>query len=109
MNHPKQSGEITKLRSEIERLRSELAETRVQQSTSAEVLKVISGSSFDLNAVLSTLAESAAILCGCNHAAIYLRDGSGLRGAHSSVLVPKKFRDRSISFLKLIGRPYPAG
>jgi two-component system, NtrC family, sensor kinase len=81
VKHPKQSGEVTKLRRENERLRSELAETRLQQSTSAEVLKAISGSSFDLKAVLSTLAESAATLCGCNHAAIYLRDGDGLRGS----------------------------
>ena len=81
MKHPKQSGEVTKLRHENERLRSELADTRLQQSTSAEVLKAISDSSFDLRAVLSTLAESAATLCGCNHAAIYLRDGDGLRGS----------------------------
>ena len=73
--------ENARLFKEVQARTAELTESLQQQTATADVLKVISRSAFDLKAVFQTLIESAAQLCGGEGSAIYTRDGDVYRAA----------------------------
>ena len=94
--------ENMRLFDEVQARTEDLAESLQQQTATADVLKIISRSTFDLAAVLDTLVNSAARLCEADSASINRQVGEHLRQVAHCGQSPKL-----IQFME--SHPIPAG
>ena len=81
--------ENARLFDEVQARTRDLEEALQQQTATANVLKVISRSAFDLQSVLTTLAESAKELCGASFVTLSLREGDAMRLRAESGCTPE--------------------
>ncbi|MFL6827742.1 MAG: GAF domain-containing protein [Bradyrhizobium sp.] len=84
--------ENARLFNEVQAKSRDLEDSLQQQTATADVLKVISRSAFDLQAVLDTLVESAARLCEADSAALHRPRGDAYPFVASYGYTPEYIR-----------------
>ena len=68
-------------RKAVARLTRELSEALEQQAATAEVLRIISSSSGELDPVFQTMLANATRLCEASYGAMWLKEGDSFRNA----------------------------
>ena len=94
------ADEVSELRRTVAELKQKLYaslaerdEALAQQSATADILKAISRSAFDLESILTALTESAKLLCGAASGIIFRREGDVYRYAASTMDLPHAYRE----------------
>jgi GAF domain-containing protein len=88
------------------RLLNELRESLQQQTATADVLKTISRSTFDLQTVLDTLSESVARLCEAYDSILFMRQGEKLHVKAHYGSIPLTITDWPINPNWMTGRAF---
>jgi signal transduction histidine kinase len=76
---PRKRHSVSELEAQLQRQTIDLNEALEQQAATADVLKVISQSAFDVQTVTSVILRAAAKLCRASMATLHLRDGDVCR------------------------------
>ena len=95
--------ENTRLLNELQQRTTDLSESLQQQTATADVLKIISRSTFNLQSVLDTLVELVARLCDADMSAMHRQQGADYQ-AIATYGGPPEHRESSLS-----RAPYRAG
>jgi two-component system, NtrC family, sensor kinase len=98
------ASSITDLQRQVGNLTRKLEEAREQQTATADVLKMISGSAFELSPVLQTVVSAAVRLCRADQATIYREENGEYRWAADHSLAPDYARiERNVRIRPSIG------
>ena len=85
--------ENARLFNEVQAKTRDLEESLAQQTATADVLKAISRSAFDLDTVLDTLISTAVRLCDATHGQIFRRHEDVYRYAASQMIVDPAYKE----------------
>jgi GAF domain-containing protein len=92
--------ENTRLFNELQTRNRDLTEALEQQTATAEILRVISGSPTDLQPVLDAVVASAARLCNANDATIFRVDGAVFQTAAHCGSIPVTSAEERIPIVR---------